>query len=144
TARRHLVRLAQHLDEQGRPAALARANAARAAARTGDLEGSDDLFEQAEADLIALKNLPDVNDAAIERMAVLLDARRAEGRWVTGRHDAAIDAAQKAWDRGHHLGDERMNVRLIALIAHARHDRVRQILTESPDRAADLLPDVEE
>src|SRR5699024_11208599 len=51
TAEAHLVRLADHLADRGQPAVLARANAARTAARAGRAERSDALFDVAETDL---------------------------------------------------------------------------------------------
>jgi len=133
-----LTRLADRLAVSGRPAALARSNAARAAARAGALDRAEALFDQATEELAAT---PEADRAHAE--AVVL-GRRGEVAWWADRNDEAAAHAQQALGLAASSGDELLAARLGALVARARHDQVRLVLrTNGQGTARRLLPEAE-
>lgn len=138
TALAHLERLATQMANRGRPAALARANAGRAAARARRIDRADELFTMAAADLDAIDDRGDLDSRERLRTRVVVAARRAEVLWWTRRFDEAVDCARQAMELGADLDDQLFDARLMALIARARHDRARRRLSEGSD-ATELL-----
>lgn len=130
-AERHLVRLADLLSEAGRPAALARSNAARGAAMAGAADRAEALFER------SLEELPTDDEAARAHAHAVVLGRRGEVRWWADRNDEAAADADEGYELAETIGDDLLASRILAMGARARHDAYRAAAAAVVDGTGD-------